>query len=587
MSFTVLSQAPARNSFAQLSTRRLLGLWILAGFALGFSVGRPPVQRTQEARVLETARQMRGTGWRGWLIPRINGNLRLQKPPLAYWMAAIAYDIAGVGTTSGRMPTVIFGWLTLGVTFVAARRAFGQRAALYSAGCLLCSYLFFRHDRLAETDAPSALFATFAIYAWWRALDASSIGSADGVESQTILEKPPPWPSPGVPGEGKRADPPARSYQCPNLWWNLGAAGTALAIMFKGGPGAYPPTFLIAMIVARRQWSALRDFAKSGAWLLLLLLAAPWFLYAKHATRTGQFSGEVDTLFSGQDHFAPFYHYLPEILKAAAPWSAIVIAAVALAIWELRPAHDLPGEQRPRILRPTTVALIWAASVLIPLCCIGNKQFHYLLPLMPPLMILTGWLLDRASNSRSGAVPPVVGALIDGTMFFTIVTVPAVLWAAKHVHHHIGAEDWAVAGGILIAIAIVTLLYAQRGRAAALSGYLIACLVIFPPVVGVWVPSLEADDSVAIAQAIHGRYGDGPYVFYGPNYSLPLCFNLRAAIPSVHTAEQLRKDAMENPKLVVIAQTKGKAPPPLPDGFVREMKLNAPGQVFEVYRVGR
>ena len=42
----------------------------------------PPVQRTQEARVLETAREMMYAPWRGWLIPKLNGQPRLEKPPL-------------------------------------------------------------------------------------------------------------------------------------------------------------------------------------------------------------------------------------------------------------------------------------------------------------------------------------------------------------------------------------------------------------------------------------------------------------------------------------------------------------------------
>src|SRR4029077_13752361 len=86
--------SPTSTQGGIFQTRWLVILWILSGLALGLCVGRPPVQRTQEARVLETARQMRGTGWRGWIVPRINGTLRLQKPPLAYWMSALTYDLA-------------------------------------------------------------------------------------------------------------------------------------------------------------------------------------------------------------------------------------------------------------------------------------------------------------------------------------------------------------------------------------------------------------------------------------------------------------------------------------------------------------
>jgi 4-amino-4-deoxy-L-arabinose transferase-like glycosyltransferase len=316
MSSTTLP--PSSTQGGIFATRWLVALWILSGFALGLGVGMPPVQRTQEARVLETARQMRGTGWRGWMVPRINGTLRLRKPPLAYWMSALMYDGAGVSNASGRLPSVIWGWLTIGVTFFAGRHIFGARAGLIAAACLFSSYLFFRHNRLAETDSPSALFATLAIFAWWRAVEVSADESA------------------------------APGYR-PYLLFHVGAFGTAMAIMFKGGPGAYPPIFLLGFVALRGEWRSLWTFVRSGALLTLIVLAGPWFWYVQRQTRSDQFAGEVDTLFSGQDHGAPFYRYFPELMKAAAPWSLVAIAAFGFALAPLA-WHLFPHEGRFRRL---------------------------------------------------------------------------------------------------------------------------------------------------------------------------------------------------------------------------------------------
>src|SRR5437868_2354186 len=141
----------------------LLTLWVFGGLILVMALGLPPVTRTQEARVLETSRQMLGTGWRGWLLPTLNGEPRLKKPPLSYWMTASMYKLAGVSEFTGRIPNAIIGWLTLGVTFLIARQYFGVGAAIVSAASLLGSYLFFRYTRLAETDGPATLFVTVAI----------------------------------------------------------------------------------------------------------------------------------------------------------------------------------------------------------------------------------------------------------------------------------------------------------------------------------------------------------------------------------------------------------------------------------------
>lgn len=537
----------------------LLLCWLLAGFSLAFRVGYPTVQRTQEARVLETARQMRDSGWRGWLVPKINGNLRLQKPPLAYWMAAVSYDIAGVSSTSGRIPTVLCGWLALAVTFGISKRLFGSRAAFLASGCLLCSFLFFRHDRLAETDAPAALFVTIAIGAWIKALDADLESPEAGSSRATQFS-----------------------------WFHLGALATSLAVLFKGGPGAFPPIFLLAMVLLRRQWRAIWRFAISGAPIVLILLSLSWFAYALHATRSGQINGEVDTLLSGQDHFAPFWHYTPELIKATLPWTLVALAAVIVTVQPLfsKEGGSFPVRWRQWALLPQAAVVVWGLSILVPLCAIGNKQFHYLLPLMPPVMILVGWLLDLATSEAANSLPKWIGAVIDGTLFGTVVAVPGVLVATHKVLGQDRPIDYALAVGILVAVLMVAGVYMARGRFAAVLTYLLCCAVIFPAAIGIWMPDLEPDDSRLIARQIAADYGAGPYVFFGPNYSLPLCFNLRSAIPSIKKEPELEDLARKNPDLVIIAQSKSKYPAPqLPPEFVPETRVITQSQSFQIYRL--
>src|SRR5580704_16057809 len=150
---------------------KVFALWLLALVPLLIALDGPPVQRAQEGRVVETARQMLGRGPQAWLIPSLNGEIRLRKPPLAYWMAASSFSVLGVSEWSARLPTALIAWLTVGAVYCIARRRFGEIAGILSAACLLSSYLFFRYGRLAETDAPAALFATIAVHYFWRALD--------------------------------------------------------------------------------------------------------------------------------------------------------------------------------------------------------------------------------------------------------------------------------------------------------------------------------------------------------------------------------------------------------------------------------
>jgi 4-amino-4-deoxy-L-arabinose transferase-like glycosyltransferase len=132
MSTVVSAQSDRAVHSPSLNRGAVVGLWILAAIPLLIGLGGP-VQRTQEARVVETARQMLGRGLPAWLIPSLNGEIRLRKPPLAYWMAAGSFELFGVSEWTGRIPTALVSWMTLAATYTIARRLFGRTAAVVSA----------------------------------------------------------------------------------------------------------------------------------------------------------------------------------------------------------------------------------------------------------------------------------------------------------------------------------------------------------------------------------------------------------------------------------------------------------------------
>jgi 4-amino-4-deoxy-L-arabinose transferase-like glycosyltransferase len=147
-------------------TKLALALWKAVYVAtLLLAAWAAPLQRTQEARVLETGRQMLDQPLRGWLAPTLNGEPRLRKPPLAYWYTAGAFGVFGVNQVSGRLPSMVIMLATLVVTFCFARDAIGGNAGWIAALSLAGSFFFLRFGRLAETDAP-AMFAVVLGCCW-------------------------------------------------------------------------------------------------------------------------------------------------------------------------------------------------------------------------------------------------------------------------------------------------------------------------------------------------------------------------------------------------------------------------------------
>lgn len=551
MSLTAATPSQDVQRRAAPSIAALVVLWLLAAVPMFALIGVPSVQRAQEARVLETARQMLGRGAHAWLIPRINGEIRLRKPPLAYWMAAAAFKLFGVSAGAGRIPNALCGWLTLGATFLIADSLFGRRAGFFAAAMLLGSYLFFRHSQLAETDTPAMLFVTLAVYAFWRAVEPEA-GNRDAAREVS-------------------------SKRHPFLWHHSGALFTGLAFFSKGGPGLFPLIFLIALALVRRRPKAILQFIISGAPLTLLVVAGWWFAYAAASRGLAQFKRELAEVSEGLDHPAWFYVYIPMLFLAIVPWCVVVPGAVVAAVERLR--------RNPRLIG----LVIWGLSIFIPLCIPGNKQFHYLMPLMPCLMVMAGWLIAEAT--RPEAEPDLtraVGVLVTITIAAALLAAVAIPVAAREMLGQVRMIDLAFAGGLALLLAVAASVHRRRGLSISVPVLSAIAAVALCAAVNWWAPSFNPNDVRHIAADVKSRFGDGPYVFLGGDTSMPLCFHLRHEIDRVNSSQELQWLAIKEPNVVAIVQVPEKpnmspqlTPPP---EFKLEQDVGEKGQHFLLYQ---
>jgi len=141
-------------------------LVVLSVFPVAWNLGGPPVTDLMEVRNLVTAREMVDTG--RWLIPTMNGALRVEKPPLPTWVAAAA-GIAGDfrNLWAMRAPTVLMGILGALAVAVYTRRLGASPVAALAAGLVLVSmFLYARHARQATWDVPTHAFAMAGIAAF-------------------------------------------------------------------------------------------------------------------------------------------------------------------------------------------------------------------------------------------------------------------------------------------------------------------------------------------------------------------------------------------------------------------------------------
>ena len=146
-----------------------LGLFFL-GAVLLYSIGNcslPLIDR-DEPRFAEASREMRQSG--DYLVPKLNGDYRFDKPPLIYWCQVLSYDVFGESDFAARFPSVIFAALAGVATWIFSSKIYGPRVGIWSGILFATSLQVFIHSRAAVADMPLVFFFLIATLADWARL---------------------------------------------------------------------------------------------------------------------------------------------------------------------------------------------------------------------------------------------------------------------------------------------------------------------------------------------------------------------------------------------------------------------------------
>lgn len=498
--------------------------WFLCLIPLFLFAGSTSCSRTQEARVLESAREM-ATGTSSWLLPRCNDVMRLKKPPLTYWMSAAAFKVGGISEWAGRVPTVLVTWLCLGACLHIAASLFGARAGLVTLLVMLATYASFRYGRLAETDAPAALGVILGTWAFWRAVESAEV--------------------------------PQR-----RLWYWLAGVGMAMALMSKGPPAAFPAIFLILWCIANRTFRPLWDFVRTGGIAVFAALGLSWYAYVIGTKGFDVFIHELRVLQEGDDHPGPFYFYTYSLMQITAPWGALVVAAVVEAIRQCRRDRRMMG------------LVLWFASSFVPLSLTGNKQLHYAMSIVPVVMILCGWLVDQAMRQEA---PLRVRGWTFSLMALTFGVslagaFPAIVLARRHAQQSLTRGDAVLAGVVFVASAVALLLMWKRRHVGAIACYCAGMAVVFSALFSYWGQSLKGTEVGDVAAEI-ARDGEGPYLMWDAKPDLSTVFGMRRFAVASRDPQVVRNWIAANPQgMLLLVREENLAKGNLPKWLVPERR---------------
>ena len=434
---------------------------LLAGALYLPGLARIPLFDRDEPRFASAAREMLVSG--NFVVPRFDGVLRPDKPPAIYWLMDISYKLFGVSGMAARLPSVLFGTLTLLVVYWIAGRRFGRATGLLAALMLSVAALYFAETRLATADSVMIFFTTVCMACVWDAWDAQPSG--DGVPKlrprvDQLME------SAGGEILNESYAPVQRhvSIGVVLAFWFAMAAG----IMTKG----VTPIFVLATMLALslttgraetvwRDWwhspglgriihfpELVYGLIRKGNWSwwrrlrpllglgILLLLVLPWFIAAWNATH-GKLIEEmisqnlIKRTSSGlQGHGEPPGFYALVIWAIFWPWSILLVPAAYHAIRRVRGKLVMSLDPSPY-----QFLLAWGIPSWLIFECIVTKMVEYVLPLFIPLAILCADTLVQSWHRMTDVLAPKwfagarwvwmaiwmgmgVGAVVAGWMLF-------------------------------------------------------------------------------------------------------------------------------------------------------------------------
>lgn len=282
-----------------------------------------------------------------WLTPWLDGQPRLQKPPLLYWAILATYKTAGIHLASARIWGVLSGIGLVVFTAMLARRINGRDGWL--AGMLaLGSVGVAVEARRAMLDLPLAAWTTLALWAWigwvqsgrWR----QAAGAAAALGMACLVKGP------------------------AGLWFFL-----AGAIAFLAGSGQWR--------VLKLRWVHLAGGL--AVWLAVSLPwpLAMWRLWPEAFQAT--FAAETQARGFGQIQLSPLISAITGALGLVFPWTLVVLGTVIAALRMPRP------ERNP-------YAWLWLWLVISVLPFLAMRTFErYLLAIVPvQCMLAARWLED-------------------------------------------------------------------------------------------------------------------------------------------------------------------------------------------------
>lgn len=372
-----------------------------------------------ESRNIIAAREMVYDGH--WITPTMNGDLRLEKPPLPTWLTAVA-EIASPDN-------------------VALQRAMAGLAAL------LLVFYFWRFARKVLDIDP--LVPTLLLVTCYNVILMGRTASWD-IYCHAFMMGGIYYLARGLCGKSRQ-------------WGNFIASGVfiGLSIMSKGPVSLYALflPFLLSYPFFYRHPMRGKTWPLVTMILLALAIGTWWFIYI-HLTQTEALEAVALKESSSwiNHNVRPWWYYWQFFLESGA-WSLLLLTAMFLPLFN----------PRRRTSRRWLFPMCWMLASLVLLSLLPEKKTRYLLPLLIPAGYVMGvmilWWKQAFSHAKTAAKSDRVMFRINTYLMAAVVAVvPVAAWMFLLQPGYISMTVWILFAIIAVAIAVYLVMAAVKLR---------------------------------------------------------------------------------------------------------------------------
>jgi len=448
--------------------------WLLlagfCGFLLFYGLSYFGLVGADEPRYAQVAREMLARG--DWITPTLSGKPWLEKPPLYYWQAMLAYRLFGVSDWAARLPSAMDATFMVIAVYLFFRR-FRPGSQLDAALITVSAAGVIGFSRAASMDMPLAAMFTMALLAWyvWYEIE-------------------------------------VRTY----LW--LAYAFLALGMLAKGPVAPFLAAVVISIFAfARRDYGILRRTLSIPGILIFCVIALPWYIavQVRNPDFFHAFIVQHNLERFGSNlyrHREPVWYYIPAVLLALLPWTVFTVAAVAKTIgaWWSRRRETLPSPEDAC----NVFLLIWLLVPVVFFSVSQSKLPGYILPALPAgtLLLAEYVRLHVSSDHRPGTVAVILHAAVAASLF-----VPAELLGQILLLHHIAwstATLIAVTFATVLAIGIALTLRMPTGLRMLRFVTLVPVVLAIAAVLRLYAPTLDNTLSARPLALELGKLGSKP-----------------------------------------------------------------------------